>query len=75
MAFKLLVASNKMPSDLTIVVADVTRMAAIRSGLRIAGRVAYFASSSLGSALEAIQTHGPRVVAIDSAPRRSPTVR
>src|SRR6185295_13316593 len=56
-----------MPSDLTIVVADVTRMAAIRSGLRIAGRVAYFASSSLGSALEAIQTHGPRVVAIDSA--------
>ena len=56
-----------MPSDLTIVVADVTRMAAIRSGLRIAGRVAYFASSSLGSALEAVQTHGPRVVAIDSA--------
>jgi hypothetical protein len=56
-----------MPSDLTIVVADVTRMAAIRSGLRISGRVAYFASSSLGSALEAIQTHGPRVVAIDSA--------
>jgi hypothetical protein len=56
-----------MPSDLTIVVADVTRMAAIRSGLRVPGRVAYFASSSLGSALEAIQTHGPKVVAIDAA--------
>ena len=67
MAFKLLTAPIKMASDLTIVVADVTRMAAIRSGLRIAGRVAYFASSSLGSALEAIQTHGPRVVAVDSA--------
>jgi hypothetical protein len=59
MAFELRSASGKMPSDLTIVVADVTRMGAIRSGLKISGRVAYFASSSLGSALEAIQTHGP----------------
>jgi len=66
MAFELRSASGKMPSDLTIVVADVTRMGAIRSGLKITGRVAYFASSSLGSALEAIQTHGPRAVAIDS---------
>ena len=66
MAFELRSASGKMPSDLTIVVAYVTRMGAIRSGLKISGRVAYFASSSLGSALEAIQTHGPRAVAIDS---------
>jgi hypothetical protein len=66
MAFELRSASGKMPSDLTIVVADVTRMGGIRSGLKIPGRVAYFASSSLGSALEAVQTHGPRVVAIDT---------
>jgi hypothetical protein len=66
MALALRRASGKMPSDLTIVVADVTRMGAIRSGLKIPGRVAYFASSSLGSALEAVQTHGPKVVAIDS---------
>jgi len=66
-ASELLVASGKMPSDLTIVIADVTRMAGIRSGLRLSGRVAYFAGSSLGAALEAIQTHGPRLVAIDAA--------
>jgi len=66
MAFELRSASGRMPSDLTIVVADVTRMGPIRAGLRITGRVAYFASSSLGSALEAIQTHGPRTVAIDA---------
>ena len=66
MAFELRSASSKMPSDLTIVVADITRMGAIRSALKIAGRVAYFASSGLGSALEAVQTQGPRVVAIDS---------
>ena len=55
-----------MASELTIVIADVTRMAAIRSGLPLAGRVLQFTNGNLGSALEAIQKHAPKVVAIDA---------
>ena len=55
-----------MPSDLTIVVADVTRMAAIRSGLLLQGRVVQFTNFNLSSALEAIKSDEPRVVAIDA---------
>ena len=55
-----------MPSDLTIVIADVTRMAAIRSGLPLSGRVVQFTNFNLSSALEAIKTDEPRMVAIDA---------
>jgi hypothetical protein len=55
-----------MAAELTIVIADVTRMAAIRSGLPFSGRVLQFTNANLGSALEAIQKHAPRVVAIDA---------
>jgi hypothetical protein len=55
-----------MPSDLTIVIADVTRMAAIRSGLPLSGRVVHFTNFNLSSALEAIKTDEPRIVAIDA---------
>jgi hypothetical protein len=55
-----------MPSDLTIVVADVTRMAAIRSGLPLLGRVVQFTNFNLSSALEAIKSDEPRIVAIDA---------
>ena len=55
-----------MASELTIVVADVTRMAAIRSGLQFSGRVLQFTNANLASALEAIQKHAPRVVAVDA---------
>jgi hypothetical protein len=55
-----------MASDLTIVIADVTRMAAIRSGLPLSGRVVQFTNFNLSSALEAIKTDEPRVVAIDA---------
>jgi hypothetical protein len=55
-----------MPSDLTIVVADVTRMAAIRSGLPLSGRVVQFTNFNLSSALEAIKSDEPRMVAIDA---------
>jgi PilZ domain-containing protein len=56
-----------MASGLTIVIADVTRMAAIRTGLHLAGRVVQFTTANLGAALEAIRTHSPKVVAIDAA--------
>jgi hypothetical protein len=55
-----------MAAELTIVIADVTRMAAIRSGLPFSGRVLQFTNANLASALEAIQKHAPRVVAIDA---------
>jgi hypothetical protein len=55
-----------VPSDLTIVVADVTRMAAIRSGLLLTGRIEQFTNFNLSPALEAIRSHEPRVIAIDA---------
>lgn len=55
-----------MSSDLTIVVADVTRMAAIRSGLLLKGRVVQFTNFNLSSALEAIKSDEPKIVAIDA---------
>jgi PilZ domain len=55
-----------MPAELTIVIADVTRMAAIRAGLPFSGRVLQFTNANLGSALEAIQKHAPKVVAVDA---------
>jgi hypothetical protein len=55
-----------MTSDLTVVIADVTRKAALASGFRLAGRILQFTNRDLSSALEAIRTHEPRMVAIDT---------
>jgi hypothetical protein len=55
-----------MASDLTIVVADVTRSAAIRSAMRLPGRIVHFTNSNLALPLEAIRTQQPSVVAIDA---------
>jgi hypothetical protein len=53
-------------ADVSIVVADVTRMAAIRDGLALPGRVMHFASSSLASAVESIRAYRAKVVAVDA---------
>ena len=42
-----------MPADLTVVIADVSRMAAIRSGLPVSGRVVWFNNSSLAYSVNA----------------------
>ena len=55
-----------MTSDLTVAIADGSRIALIRSGLPLSGRGVWFNSSSLASALEAIKTQEPRLVAIDA---------
>jgi hypothetical protein len=55
-----------MAPELTIVIADVTRKAAIAAGFRIPGRVAHFTNRDLSAALEAVKTHQPRMVAIDA---------
>jgi hypothetical protein len=55
-----------MASDLTIVVADVTRKAAIASTFRHPGRIAQFTNLDLPSALEAVRTHQPGTVVVDA---------
>ena len=55
-----------MTSDLTVVIADVTRKATLASGFRLAGRILQFTNRDLSSALDAIRTHEPRMVAIDT---------
>jgi hypothetical protein len=53
-------------ADVSIVVADMARMAAIRDGLVLPGRVMHFASSSLASAVESIRAYRAKVVAVDA---------
>src|SRR5215471_8594939 len=53
-------------AEVSIVVADLTRMAAIRDGLVLPGRVMHFASSSLASAVESIRAYRAKVVAVDA---------
>ena len=55
-----------MPADLTVIIADVSRMAAIRSSLPVSGRVVWFNNTSLASAFEAIRSHQPRLVSVDT---------
>lgn len=54
-----------MPSDLSIVIADATRMPAIRDGMHLAGRAMHFTASNLASAMESIRAHQPKLVAVD----------
>ena len=55
-----------MPSDISVVVADVSRLASVRDGLRLPGRMMHFSSGSLASAIESIKTYQPKVVAVDA---------
>jgi hypothetical protein len=55
-----------MPSDFTIVVADVARMPAIRAGLQVVGRAMHITSGNLASAMESIKNFQPKLVAVDA---------
>ncbi len=61
-----------MPSDLSIVVADATRMPAIRDGMRLPGRAMHFATGNLASAMESIRTYRPKLVAVDALFAQTP---
>jgi hypothetical protein len=61
-----------MPSDMTIVVADVTRLAAVRHGLHLTGRALHFTSSSLAAAIESVRTNQPKLVAVDAVFAQTP---
>ena len=55
-----------MPSDISIVIADVTRLPAIREGMPLGGRAMHFTGGNLGAALESVRMYQPKLVAIDA---------
>lgn len=55
-----------MASDITVVVADESRMAAIRSGLAISGRVVCFPTNKVAAAWESIQLNHPKLIAVEA---------
>jgi len=55
-----------MPSDVSVIVADNTRLAPIRDSASLPGRHMPFASSALASALASIQAYRPKVIAVDA---------
>ena len=61
-----------MPSDISIVVADATRMPAIRDALQTPGRALYFTAGNLASALDSIRTYQAKLVAVDALWAQTP---
>jgi hypothetical protein len=55
-----------MPSDVSVVVADPTKLAAIRETVTLPGRLMPFAGTALASALASIQAYRPKTIAIDA---------
>src|SRR5262249_50836164 len=49
-------------ADVSIIVADSSRMAAIRDGVKLPGRCMHFNSGSLASAMESIRAYRPKIV-------------
>lgn len=61
-----------MASDVSVVVAESSRMASIRQGIRFPGKVMHFTPGSVGSAMEAVRNYKPRTVAIDAVFGQTP---
>jgi PilZ domain-containing protein len=61
-----------MPSDVTIVVADASRMSSIREAAVLPGRMMPFTTGSIGSAWESIRTYRPKIVAFDAIFAQTP---
>jgi hypothetical protein len=62
-----------MPSDVAVVIADPTKLAAIRETVTLPGRLMPFAGTALASALASIQAYRPRTIAIDSMVAETPS--
>src|SRR5258706_14910492 len=60
------IAPRQMASEISIVVADVSRASAIRDRVQLPGRAIDFTSGNLGSAMESIRAYRPKVVAVDA---------
>jgi hypothetical protein len=54
-----------MPSAISIVVADPTRMAVIRERLHLPGHVMHFTTGNLAPAIENIRSYQPKLIAVD----------
>ena len=54
-----------MPSEISIVIADPTRMPVIRDRLQMPGHVMHFSAANLGTAIDNIRSYQPKLVAID----------
>jgi hypothetical protein len=61
-----------MPADICILVADPTRLDAIRQGTSLPGRLMPFASTSLASAIASIRAYRPKTIALEAAFADSP---
>jgi PilZ domain len=55
-----------MPSDVSVVIADNSNLAAIRDTASLPGRVMPFATTALASAIASIQAYRPKTIAIDA---------
>jgi PilZ domain len=55
-----------MSPEISIVVADVSRVSAIRGRVQLPGRAMDFTSGNLASAMDSIRAHRPSVVAVDA---------
>jgi len=62
-----------MPSDVSIVVADASRLAAIRERASLPGRMMPFTSTAIASAITSIQAYRPRIIAIDAIFAETPS--
>ena len=62
-----------MAQDISIVIADPSRMAAIRETASLPGRMMPFPAASLGSAMESVRAYRPKVVAVDAALAQTPS--
>jgi hypothetical protein len=61
-----------MRSDISIVIADATRMPVIRDGMHLPGRAMHFTAGNLASAIESIRTYQPKLVAVDALFAQTP---
>ena len=62
-----------MAQDISIVIADPNRMAAIRETASLPGRMMPFPAASLGSAMESVRAYRPKIVAVDAALAQTPS--
>jgi hypothetical protein len=62
-----------MPSDISIVIADPAKLAAIKENVSLPGRLMPFAGTALASALSSIQAYRPKTIAIDATVAETPS--
>jgi hypothetical protein len=62
-----------MPTEISIVIADPTRMPVIRERLRLPGQALHFTSGSLAPAIENIRSYQPKLIAVDMLFAQTPS--